>query len=789
MKKKLLKKSLLPFFALTAGGILILTSCGGGGQKLSDEPLNATMVADFTKGEEDYKEFFASGSKGYSWENGEPFNVWWKPENVKHENSKMTLELSEMTEKQQKWDEEKGEMVDTVADYYGAEARSEHYYGYGDYQVRMKPAAIKGTASTFFVCTGPYDEWYNEDGTVQRQNDHDEIDIEFLGKDTTKVQFNYFASGVGGHEYMYNLGFDASKEFHNYGFRWTAEYITWFVDEKPVYRVDRAKKKASEEWPEEAGRLIANYWCGTDKAANWMGKFENDYSGKAEYEWVKCSSEQHPDPASTKPTPKPSPEEEFDIPETGWEAIPTDNFGGWSGYAIDKTNGVTISHTEKMGDWACEGMDLAKTYNYVKFHIKNNDAANKAVIRLDLKDKATTGKITKVKSNGTGVVADGAVTFTMEPGEEMDFVAKLNEEFMNQMVIFLNSTNGADKAASGSITINNVQGIPGEAEPVETGKVKINDASVSFSGGYTIAYAEDESSMTASYTDLSGKSYTNMEAAITEIVGETHNTFTFKVKNGGAATAKVRVDVGCDAGAGNTQAEGNAFANLSAKYVNVLESGNDYPYGGADWFKVAAGETADVQITFKAGVAKKIIFFIDSSTWDDDTTHTGSVTFSNMALSYVEPAPQEEYTAIPTDGFDGWGMYTVDKTNGVTISHTESKANTWNCCGMGLASSYTSVKLHVKNNDAANVAKVRIDVKNEAANSAKATAIVANDGAYVNNGEAYLILPAGAETDVEITLNGEVVDQFAVFLNSYDGEQAAAGSITLTNIKGVVAAE
>ncbi|MCF0112638.1 MAG: hypothetical protein HUJ60_01505, partial [Bacilli bacterium] len=83
----------------------------------------------------------------------------------------------------------------------------------------------------------------------------------------------------------------------------------------------------------------------------------------------------------------------------------------------------------------------------------------------------------------------------------------------------------------------------------------------------------------------------------------------------------------------------------------------------------------------------------------------------------------------------------------------------------------------------------RIDVKNEAANSAKATAIVANDGAYVNNGEAYLILPAGAETDVEITLNGEVVDQFAVFLNSYDGEQAAAGSVTLTNIKGVVAAE
>ena len=37
----------------------------------------------------------------------------------------------------------------------------------------------------------------------------DEIDFEFLGYDTTKVQLNYYTDGVGGHEYMLDLGFDA----------------------------------------------------------------------------------------------------------------------------------------------------------------------------------------------------------------------------------------------------------------------------------------------------------------------------------------------------------------------------------------------------------------------------------------------------------------------------------------------------------------------------------------------------------------------------------------------------
>lgn len=44
------------------------------------------------------------------------------------------------------------------------------------------------------------------------------INIEILGKDTTKVQFNYFTDSRGDHEFFYDLGFDASEDFHDYAF-------------------------------------------------------------------------------------------------------------------------------------------------------------------------------------------------------------------------------------------------------------------------------------------------------------------------------------------------------------------------------------------------------------------------------------------------------------------------------------------------------------------------------------------------------------------------------------------
>ncbi len=93
--------------------------------------------------------------------------------------------------------------------YSGAEYRTNEFYGYGYYETSMQAIKNDGVVSSFFTYTGPSDN-----------NPWDEIDIEVLGKDTTKVQFNYYKDGKGGHEFMYDLGFDASEGYHTYGFDW-----------------------------------------------------------------------------------------------------------------------------------------------------------------------------------------------------------------------------------------------------------------------------------------------------------------------------------------------------------------------------------------------------------------------------------------------------------------------------------------------------------------------------------------------------------------------------------------
>ena len=154
--------------------------------------------------------------------------------------------------------------------YSGGEFRSKDFYGYGKYEVSMKPIKNDGVVSSFFTYTGPSDN-----------NPWDEIDIEFLGKDTTKVQFNYYRDGKGGHEYLYDLGFDASESFHTYGFEWHKDKIIWFVDGKEVYRLE------GTTIPVTKAKLMMNAWCGTG-VDEWLNAFDDkNLPVKAEYQWIK----------------------------------------------------------------------------------------------------------------------------------------------------------------------------------------------------------------------------------------------------------------------------------------------------------------------------------------------------------------------------------------------------------------------------------------------------------------------------------------------------------------------
>ena len=208
---------------------------------------NASLVADFTKGAS--SDFYASDG----WTNGSVFNCGWYKENVSFDNGNMSLTIDK----------------DTTGkyEYSGAEYRTNDFYSYGYYETSMQPIKNDGVVSSFFTYTGPSDN-----------NPWDEIDIEILGKDTTKVQFNYYTNGVGNHEYMYDLGFDASEGYHTYGFDWQPDHITWYVDGKAVYT-------ATENIPSTAGRIMVNTWNGIN-VDDWLNPFDGKTPLTAHYQWI-----------------------------------------------------------------------------------------------------------------------------------------------------------------------------------------------------------------------------------------------------------------------------------------------------------------------------------------------------------------------------------------------------------------------------------------------------------------------------------------------------------------------
>ncbi len=221
-------------------------------------PMNesATTVADFRKGTTPL--FIASDG----WTNGNPFDCGWTANNAVIDKGYLSLSIDK----------------DTTGkyNYTGGEYRTTDFYHYGYYETSMQAIKNDGVVSSFFTYTGPSDN-----------NPWDEIDIEILGKDTTKVQFNYYTNGVGNHEYMYDLGFDASEGFHTYGFDWQPDSITWYVDGKEAY-------KATSNIPSTPGKIMMNTWPGIG-VDSWLKAFDGTTPLTARYQWVTYNNNKTPD--------------------------------------------------------------------------------------------------------------------------------------------------------------------------------------------------------------------------------------------------------------------------------------------------------------------------------------------------------------------------------------------------------------------------------------------------------------------------------------------------------------
>jgi len=190
----------------------------------------------------------AMWTKSDGWSNGNPFQVGWRSDHVSFTNGllNITLDNNPLCSV--------GSSACSNQPYASGEYKTNKPLSYGTSTFSVKPTKGSGVVNGVFMYTGVF-------GTTS----HDEIDIEFLGKDTTTVQLNYFHNGIGGHEVLINLGFDASLAFHTYTIEWLPNSIKWLIDGVVVHTV-------TTSIPNKPMNLFLNLWATTGVDA-WSGPF------------------------------------------------------------------------------------------------------------------------------------------------------------------------------------------------------------------------------------------------------------------------------------------------------------------------------------------------------------------------------------------------------------------------------------------------------------------------------------------------------------------------------------
>jgi endo-1,3-1,4-beta-glycanase ExoK len=211
--------------------------------------------------------------KADGWKNGAPFDNAWSADNILFQDGDMIIRLDDTARL--------GEP------YSSGNYQTLGFHGYGCYEASFRPIAVPGVVTSFFTFAGPYDNGGN--------GKHNEIDIEFLGnyfnQGKTWVQFNFYTNDdnyASRNEYLHELPFDASRDFHRYGFRWTSKGIDWYVDGKWVYSVPDSLNNPTPKTSDSLQKIMMNVWPVDLSAAGWAGSFV--YPGHpldAVYQWVR----------------------------------------------------------------------------------------------------------------------------------------------------------------------------------------------------------------------------------------------------------------------------------------------------------------------------------------------------------------------------------------------------------------------------------------------------------------------------------------------------------------------
>lgn len=797
------------FLIAATVGALVLSGCGSK-KYPSVNPLQGDYVANFADGESN--EIFASDG----WSNGQPFNAVWKKENVSYSDGKMHLSIKDE------------EAVDNEVTYphTAGEARTHKLYGYGDFEVRMKPAKVVGSVSTFFTYT---DKWNKTNGV---ENKHDEIDIEFIGKDTTKVQFNYFVDGVGGHEHFYNLGFDASEEFHNYGFRWEEDCITWLVDGKTAYQV---KKTAKNPLPSMPGRILSSYWpC---SAEGWSGKFSGTNGKTTDYEWIKSNAQ-----TSYADGDEPSgPVDPGD--EVNWSEI-TPTAVNWSTarediYTVTETNGVTNIAYEEAGEWANVvgngAADAANANNVMNITLKNN-SSTKSTVRVDIQGTTKVGNTDCLNTSATAEGHSEIYTDTTWGGSKIELAANEEVEFVinydvtgekgaaRMLLLFIDSLSDNKTAhAGGSISVSKVRFAnttgapitpdipddpgddpgddpqPEQPDPADPVWDPIQAEDLTFTGSdiYTITKDNGVTKVTYSSASNWGTVYANVAS-----IANSKDTVRVSLKNNAKVSSEIRIDI-----QGTTKVGNSDCLNVSAT-ANGETLRTDNEWGGS-FITLAAGAKANIVITYdrssEKGAATNLLIFLDSMQGTAKEM-AGEVEIRSVKFAQLGEEPEQPGETDPvwdpiqaedlTFNASDATMYNVAKANGVTTVTYKSAKNWANVSAEidSLVANKDTVRLTLKNNSE-NATVIRVDVKGQTkVGNTDCLNTTAKVGETVvptdtNWGGSTLTLTAGQQVNLVIefdqTTEKGSATHLLVYIDSLQGEDKAnaTGSVSISDVK------
>jgi beta-glucanase (GH16 family) len=225
--------------------------------------------------------------KADGWTNGSPFDNAWLAGHITFAAGLMDIRLDDQAAL--------GEP------YSSGNYQSTGFYGYGCYEASFRPVAGSGVVSSFFTYAGPFDNGGN--------GQHNEIDIEFLGYDTRFMQINFWTNGIGGHEAVVDLGFNAAQNLHHYGFKWTASGIEWYVDKVLVHAVQDSAAAPIPKAAESLQKIMMNVWPVDATASAWAGTFTDPgFPLHGVYDWVRYTAGENcviADPPVPPPPPPP----------------------------------------------------------------------------------------------------------------------------------------------------------------------------------------------------------------------------------------------------------------------------------------------------------------------------------------------------------------------------------------------------------------------------------------------------------------------------------------------------